>query len=437
MSDILEVESMDLEARGISHNNGKVVFINGALTGEKVVVDILKSKKSYDVAKVRDILVKSIYRVDPPCKYFGVCGACSMQHLDYKTQIAIKQRVLEDSILHIGKTRPDFISYSIHGYILKYRYRARFSIKFLIENYSVFIGFNELNSNNIADINSCLVLHDKISELIVFLRELISSLSIVSNVLNIEVSMGDNLIVHLIISYLGVLSNNDKILLQFFEKKHNVKWWLRQNSSHAICQLNETNEVELYYSIPEFNLLINYHPSDFTQVNHDINRIMISKVVSLLDVKPFDKVLDLFCGLGNFTLPLARVSSKVLGVDVNHLLISRACKMSVYFKLNNVVSFMTANLFNINVSWFLRIGFFDLVVLDPPRDGAFAVSKALSLLPKKQSPRRIIYVSCNPATLARDVNVLVSNGKYTIRSSGIINMFSHTSHIESITVLEL
>ncbi|AFZ82789.1 23S rRNA (uracil(1939)-C(5))-methyltransferase RlmD [Candidatus Kinetoplastidibacterium crithidiae] len=436
MSDILEINSIDLNARGVSRYNNKVVFVDGALPGEKVVVDIVRKTKKYDLAVLKQIVTQSNFRKEPLCKHFGTCGGCIMQHIDPKSQVSMKQRILEDNLFHLGKINPDFILQAIYGLDWQYRCRAKFSVKLGSKKSFVSIGFLERRSLFVTDINYCPILHNDISKLISPLREVISQLSISRNIFNIEVSIGDNSVIHLSICTSNQLSYTDKSLLLKFEKEYNTKCWIQRGKNQELYQISN-NDRELYYSLPEFGFLMHFNVNDFTQINHSVNRIMVSRVLSLLDIKPSDVILDLFCGLGNFTLPLATKARKVIGIDINNDLIVRASNIATFYKLDKIISFKVVNLFEIEMNWFSKLEIFDILLLDPPRDGAFSIVKSLSVCKKKFLPRRIVYVSCNPSTLSRDVNVLVYECGYTLKCAGVINMFTHTGHVESITVLEL
>ncbi|WBF65791.1 MAG: 23S rRNA (uracil(1939)-C(5))-methyltransferase RlmD [Candidatus Kinetoplastibacterium crithidii] len=435
MSDVLEINSVDLNARGISRYNNKVIFVDGVLPGEKVLVDIVKKTKKYDLAILKQILMQSNFRRKPFCEYFGTCGGCIMQHIDTRSQVSIKQRILEDNLFHLGKTNPSFILQAVYGLDHQYRCRAKFSVKLGAKKSFVLLGFRARHSIFVTDINYCPILHKDISKLILPLKEVVSQLSISKNISNIEVSIGDNLVIHFLICTFDQLSYSDKIILLKFEEKHNTKCWIQRARNQEVYQISN-NYRELYYSLPEFGFLMHFNVNDFTQINHSVNRIMVSRVLSLLDIKASDVILDLFCGLGNFTLPLATKAKKVIGIDINNDLIARASNISMFYKLDKIISFKVLNLFKIGINWFSNIEAFDILILDPPREGAFSIVKSLSAC-KKKLPRRIVYVSCNPSTLSRDVNVLVYECGYVLKCSGIINMFTHTGHVESITVLEL
>ncbi|MBW0454271.1 MAG: 23S rRNA (uracil(1939)-C(5))-methyltransferase RlmD [Candidatus Kinetoplastibacterium crithidii] len=435
MSDVLEVNSVDLNARGVSRYNNKVIFVDGVLPGEKVLVDIVKKTKKYDLAVLKEILIQSSFRRKPFCRHFGTCGGCVMQHIDPKSQVSIKQRILEDNLFYLGKIKPSFILQAIYGLDWQYRCRAKFSVKSGAKKSLVSLGFRERRSLFVTDISYCPILHNDINELISPLREVISQLSISKNISHIEVSIGDNSVIHLSIRTSSQLSYGDTIVLLEFERKFNTKCWIQRDSNQELYKISNKDK-ELYYSLPEFGFLMHFHVNDFTQINHSVNRIMVSRVLSLLDIKSSDVILDLFCGLGNFTLPIATKAKKVIGIDINNDLIVRASSISMFYKLDKIISFQVVNLFEIEMNWFSKIGVFDILLLDPPREGAFSIVKSLSVC-KKKLPRRIVYVSCNPSTLSRDVNILVHECGYVLKCSGVINMFTHTGHIESITVLEL
>ncbi|WP_144635588.1 23S rRNA (uracil(1939)-C(5))-methyltransferase RlmD [Bordetella genomosp. 13] len=435
MSDVLKIESLDLEARGIARRDGKVVFVEGALPGERVTATTVRRKPSYETARVETVLTPSSQRVVPRCPHFGVCGGCAMQHLEPTAQVAIKQRSLEDTFWHIGKLRPARVLPPLHGPTWGYRYRARLSVRVVPKKGGVLVGFHERKSSYVADMRECHVLPPSVSALLMPLRALIASMSAPDRMPQIEVALGDAVTV-LVLRHLLPLTDGDVALLRAFAQEHGVQWWLQSKGPDTVQPLEPGHADALAYALPEFGLRMPYRPTDFTQVNHSINRAMISRALTLLEPQPTDRIADLFCGLGNFTLPLATRAREAVGVEGSKMLTDRAMQAAREHGLQDTTSFATLNLFEVDVQWLRGLGYFDRMLIDPPREGAQAVAQALSQLSLAERPRRIVYVSCNPATLARDAAIMVHEGGYALRSAGVINMFPHTGHVESIAVFE-
>lgn len=433
--DVLEIESLDLDGRGVSHRDGKVVFVEGALPGERVLAHTVRSKPSYDTARVEKILRPSSQRVTPPCPYFGVCGGCAMQHLEPAAQVAVKQRVLEDALAHIGKVRAAQVFPPMRGPNFGYRYRARLSVRSVRKKGKVLVGFREKRGSYVTDMEQCLVLPPQVSTLLMPLRELVGGLSQPERIPQIEVAVGDETIA-LVLRHMEPLTADDITLLRAFGQGHGVSWWLQAKGPETVHPLERADADRLAYTLPEFGLRMAYRPTDFTQVNYHINQLLISRALGLLDVQPTDRVADLFCGLGNFSLPLATQAAQVMGIEGSDQLTERALEAARQNGLEEKMRFATLNLFDVDVQWLRDLGHFDRMLIDPPRDGAEAVARALSALRAEERPRRIVYVSCSPATLARDAGILVHEGGYRLRGAGVINMFPHTGHVESIAVFE-
>jgi 23S rRNA (uracil1939-C5)-methyltransferase len=435
MDDILDIESLDLEARGVARRDGKVIFVESALPRERVRVHTVRRKPSYEIARVEEVLQPSFQRVAPRCPHFGVCGGCVMQHLEASSQVAIKQRALEDTFRHVGKVKPARILPPLYGPTWGYRYRARLSVRYVAKKGGVLVGFHERKSSYVADMRECHVLPVHVSNLLMPLRALVGGLSRPDRIPQIEVALGEG-VTALVLRHMEPLTEQDTALLRAFAAEHSVQWWLQSKGPDIVHTLEPEYVDTLAYTLPEFGLRMPYRSTDFTQVNHAINRTMISRALSLLEVQPTDRVADLFCGLGNFTLPLATQAREAVGVDGSKSLTDRAMDAALRHGLANTTRFTTMNLFEVDVEWLGGLGYFDRMLIDPPREGALAVAQALALLSVAERPRRIVYVSCNPATLARDASVLVHDGGYELKSAGVINMFPHTGHVESIAVFE-
>ncbi len=429
------IESVDLEGRGIARRAGKVVFVEGALPGERVTLKVLRRKPSYEIAEVETLLQASSQRVTPKCAHFGVCGGCVMQHADSAAQVAIKQRVLEDTLEHIGKLTPQRVLPPIHGPAWGYRYRARLSARFVVKKDSVLVGFRERKSSFVADIRECHVLPPHVASLLLPLREMLAAMPARNEIPQIEVAVGDAFTV-LVLRHLKPLIDADLALLRAFALQHDIHWWLQPKGLDTLHPLEAQDLDGLTYTMPEFGLRMPFKPADFTQVNHAINRVLVSRALSLLEAQPEDRVADLFCGLGNFTLALATQCREVVGVEGSQGLTDRALEAARQHGLDEKTSFSTLNLFEVDETWLRSLGNFDRILIDPPREGAMAVAKAIAALGKDR-PKRIVYVSCSPATLARDAAILVHEGGYILRSAGVVNMFPHTGHVESIAVFDV
>ncbi|WP_332674520.1 23S rRNA (uracil(1939)-C(5))-methyltransferase RlmD [Aromatoleum sp.] len=426
------IESLDHEGRGVTHVDGKVVFVEGALPGEQIEYSVYRSRPSYDLAQVTRIVKSGAQRVAPRCPHFSVCGGCSMQHLDPVAQAAGKQRVLEDALWHVGKVKPAVVYPAIHGPSWGYRYRARIGVRVVPSKGGVLIGFHERRSSYIADMQRCDVLPPHVSEMLPALHELIGGLSIADRIPQIEVAVSDATTV-LVFRNLLPLTREDDARLAAFAAEHGVQVWLQPGRPESAHHLHPKNVPELAYTLPEFDLKLAYLPTDFTQVNNDVNRLLIRRAMQLLDPQPGERIADLFCGLGNFSLPIARRGARVIGVEGSDALVARARENARRNGLEARSEFHAANLFEVTEDSLAALGPLDKLLIDPPREGAIAVVKALG---PQQLPPRIVYVSCNPATLARDAAVLVREKGYRLAGAGIANMFPQTSHVESIALFE-
>ena len=438
----LSVESLDLEAQGVAHDaEGKVVFIADALPGERVRVTVQRRKNNWEQATAVAWQRESSQRVRPQCPHFGHCGGCKMQHLHIAAQVATKQRALEDALWHLGKVKAEQLLRPIEGPAWGYRYRARLSVRFVAKKGKVLVGFHERKSSFVADMERCEVLPPHLSAMLLPLRELIAGMQQRDRLPQIEVAVGDT-VTALVLRHLEPLSEPDLARLRAFAAEHGVQWWLQPKGPDTVHLLDEGGP-ELAYTLAEFGIVMPFKPTDFTQVNHQINSVLVSRALRLLEVQPPERVIDWFCGLGNFTLPIARTAREVLGIEGSEALVQRSRENAQRNGLEAKASFAARNLFELPAADLVAYGAADKWLVDPPREGAFALAKALaelhadpSLAPGWQAPRRIVYVSCNPATLARDAGLLVHQAGYRCVAAGAVNMFPHTAHVESIAVFE-
>ncbi|WP_418320359.1 23S rRNA (uracil(1939)-C(5))-methyltransferase RlmD [Piscinibacter sakaiensis] len=440
----LQVESLDLEAQGVAHNaEGKVVFIEGALPGEQARVQVRRRKNQWEQATLLETRSESSQRVRPQCPHFGVCGGCKMQHLHVGAQVATKQRALEDALWHLGKVKAVQLLRPIEGPAWGYRFRARLSVRHVVKKGKVLIGFHERKSSYVADMDSCEVLPQHLSAMLLPLRDLIAAMDGRDRLPQIEVAIGDE-VTALVLRHLEPLTAADLQRLREFAAAHGIQWWLQPKGPDTVHRLDEAGPP-LAYTLPEFGITMPFKPTDFTQVNHAINRTLVGRALRLLDVQPDERVIDWFCGLGNFTLPIARRASRVLGIEGSSSLVERAQQNAASNGLAERTRFEVRNLFELTVDDLVSLGRHDKWLVDPPREGAFALAKALADLHQGEAsaasrdfvfPRRIVYVSCNPATLARDAGLLVHQAGYRCVAAGAVNMFPHTAHVESIAVFE-
>jgi 23S rRNA (uracil1939-C5)-methyltransferase len=431
---LLDIESLDQEGRGVARHEGKAVFVEGALPGERVRCTVVKRKPSYEIARVEAIERASAARTAPRCPHFAICGGCSLQHIDAAAQVAAKQRSLEDALWHIGRVRPLEILPAIHGPAWGYRHRARLSVRHVAKKGGVLVGFHEKKSSYVADMRSCAILPPRISALLPRLRELVAVLSIRDRLPQIELAVGDADTAPevLVLRVLEPPSEADCRLLTAFADRHVIQFYLQPGGPETAAPFHPLQRT-LAYALPEFGLTFPYAPTDFTQVNPAINRVLVRRAIALLAPQPGERVADFFCGLGNFSLPIARVGAAVVGVEGSAALVRRAGENAALNGLAAHARFVVANLFEATPESVEALGSLDRVLIDPPREGAVALVKAL---PGDGAPRRIVYVSCNPATLARDAAILVHDHGYTLSSAGIVNMFPHTAHVESLAAFD-
>ena len=425
------VESLDYEGRGIAHADGKVIFIEGALTGERVTYSSYRKKTSFELAQLGQVIKPTFMRVQPKCKHFGVCGGCSMQHMDARAQVAAKQRILEDNLWHIGKVKAQTILPPIYGQSWGYRQRARLSVRHVLKKGKTLVGFREKRGGYVADMQHCEILTPKIAKLLPLLGQLNESFTTRDILPQIEVAVGEHVDV-LVLRILQALSPADEEAIKQFADTHAVQFWLQTKGPETVVPFYPLDAPPLTYSLPEFGITMPFAPTEFTQVNADMNRVMVSRAMRLLNPQPNERIADLFCGLGNFTLPIARSGAQAVGIEGSAALVQRAKQNAAFNDLAGNTQFSVMNLFEIDEAALVQLGHFDKMLIDPPRDGAFELVKALGT----DTPGCIVYVSCNPATLARDAEILVHQKGYVLKAAGVMNMFPHTSHVESIALFE-
>ena len=459
----LQVQSLDLDAQGVARKpDGKVIFIDGALPFELVTANTHRKKNNWEQASLTAIHRESSQRVRPGCPHFGLhagaCGGCKMQHLHMGAQVAVKQRVLEDNLWHLGKVKAQTMLRPIEGPSWGYRYRARLSVRHVIKKGQVLIGFHERKSRYVADMQQCPVLPPHVDAMLMPLRALIAGMDARDTCPQIELACGDS-VTALVLRHLEPLSAGDLARLRAFAAEHNVQWWLQPKGPDTVKLLDEGGE-QLSYALPDFGITMPFKPTDFTQVNPHINRVLVSRALRLLDVQPHERVIDWFCGLGNFTLPLATQAREVLGIEGSEALVARSRENYVInqalandHKALAATEFVARNLFDMTPEMLVADGAADKWLVDPPREGAFALAKALADIEQARigaegagpmpagaegwtPPKRIVYVSCNPATLARDAGLLVHLAGYQCTAAGTVNMFPHTAHVESMAVFE-
>lgn len=443
----VEIESLDQEGRGVAHREGKAVFIEGALPGERVVYERYRQKARYEIGRAVSIEREAAMRVVPRCPHAGLhvgaCGGCSMQHIDARAQVTLKQRVLEDTLWHVGRVRPEMMLRPIEGPAWRYRHRARMAVRHVEKKGGVLVGFHERASSYVADIRQCEVLPKKVSDLLLPLRDLVSALTLRNRLPQIElaVSVTDRTDMVLVFRVLQPPTSEDRRLLREFGAAHAVAIWLQPAGPESAVPLDRDQVQHLALRLSEFNITLPFSPTEFTQVNHRVNEVLVSRVVRLLAPQPKDVIADFFCGLGNFTLPLATLGKTVIGFEGSTSLVARARDAAKSNGVAERTQFEARNLFDFTLDdWHAmrtRHETVDKILIDPPREGALALAQVLAAVGgEPATPSRVVYVSCNVATLARDCGIMVSRGGWRFRAAGVINMFPHTSHVESVAVLE-
>ncbi len=422
------IESLSHEGRGVTHVDDKVVFVDNALPGEEVEFNYVSSRAKFSEGVTENVISASEQRIEPRCEYFGYCGGCSLQHMSSEAQIEHKQSVLSVQFSHIGNVSPKEFLPPLTGPAFGYRHKARLGVKYVLKKERVLVGFREKRSPFIADIKHCEVLHPDVGHKISDLQQLIENLSIKDQIPQIEVAVSDNGIA-LVMRHLAEFTNDDLVQLKAFEQQHNFKFYLQPGGYETVHRLDENDKSELFYRLEDHDLNIYFQPIDFTQINIEINQQMINLALELLDVNENDEMLDLFCGVGNFTLPIARKVKSVVGVEGDEGLVQRAKYNADKNNLDNV-EFYAADLADFDQDYDFMKKSYNKILLDPARTGAKEIIAALNT----KNVERIVYVSCNPATLARDAGILVNEKKFKLKQAGIMDMFPHTAHVESIAV---
>ena len=425
------VTKLSHDGRGIAHIEGKTTFVFGALSGEKVAIKYINRRSKFDEAAVTNIIEASPERIAPSCAFFGACGGCSLQHMDQEAQIRFKQSVLLEQLEHFGKVKPENILEPLVSGPYGYRRKARYSVRYVAKKERVLIGFRELHQPRfLADIDSCQVLHPKLGMIIKPLQDCLAKLENKKHIAQIEAGVGDNATA-LIFRHLEAMSLHDRDILIEFAREFNIWLFLQPGGYKTIHKIYPVDQdIYLTYDIGD-NILLYFFPSDFTQINNEINRQMIQQALKFLELAPHDIVLDLFCGIGNFSLPIARKCAHVIGVEGEAAMVQRA---SMNAERNNIhnINFYKADLSQPEtLGTLIHNKNYNKILIDPPRSGAKALVENLNL----DNVSTIVYVSCNPSSLARDAGILVGRG-FRLAHVGVMDMFTHTEHVEAMAVFK-
>ena len=423
------IVSLDHEGRGVARIDGKAVFVAGALPGESVLLQRTRRQRRHDEAELVEVLQASPDRVTPRCPHFGVCGGCSLQHLAHHAQLAAKGRIVAEELRRIGGVEPERWLEPLAGPAWGYRRRARLGSRFVDRKERVLVGFRERGSPLLADLGQCEILAAPVGALLRDLAALIGALGIRRQVAQVEVAVADNRTA-LVLRVLADPSDQDLSRLREFQEAQDLDIYLQRGGLDTVQPLTPPG-TELCYALPGLPQGIAFAPTDFIQVNGELNRLMIARAIELLEPRPSDRVLDLFCGLGNFSLPLALRAAEVMGVEGDAQLVARAARNAERNGIGNA-RFAAADLAGDTSQAAWARASWDLVLLDPPRAGAREVLGIATAA----RPRRIVYVSCHAGTLARDAGILVQQHGYRLKAAGIMDMFPHTSHVESIALFE-
>ncbi|MFI4963143.1 MAG: 23S rRNA (uracil(1939)-C(5))-methyltransferase RlmD [Legionellales bacterium] len=427
---IAVIETLSTDGRGVARIDGKATFIQGALPGEEVSFQYTRVKKDFDEGRLETVIKASPLRVEPKCPHYSLCGGCSLQHLSEAQQIHFKQDQLLELLSRFGHTEPQTVLPPLVGSHWNYRNKARLSVRYVLKKQSAMVGFRERNSPQfITEITQCPVLNAKVGGDIRSLRALIDSMEDKQCIAQIEVAAGDDEVA-LIFRNLNPLNAEDASKIKEFGRQYHYKIFLQPGGPDTVyCFYPEESTPYLTYSLPDYGIKYEFHPTDFTQINATLNRLMVAKALELMELQSSDRVLDLFCGLGNFSLPMSLSCAKVIGIEGSKTMVERAYRNAQTNQLTNL-EFYAANLDDISEVNRVLQGSINKVLIDPPRSGALEIVKQIDSI----HPERIVYVSCNPVTLARDTDVLVNQKGYVLLSAGVLDMFPHTAHVESIAV---
>lgn len=425
------IEKLSHDGRGIARIDGKATFIEGALPTEVVSFVYQKRKKDFDEGVISQIEISSTDRVEPRCPHFGTCGGCSLQHIRPEAQIELKQTQLMELFHRLGRTSPKTILEPLRASYWHYRHKARLSVRYVEKKQKVLVGFREKkNPRYLAEMQQCFVLHQQVSNLIMPLRDLIESMDAARDIPQVEVAVGDD-DTAFIFRHMSALSDADIARLKAFGLQHQICIFLQPQGPDSVCLLYpEGRSSLLHYHLPHFGVTYEFHPTDFTQINPLLNQKMVEKAIELLALKPEDRVLDLFCGLGNFSLPIAKHCAHVYGVEGSEAMVERARANAVRNQIENA-TFHSANLEEADVFSTLASLNVNKALIDPPRAGALLFSKEI----ERFKLERLVYIACDPATLARDTGILVEKG-YELIASGVMDMFPQTTHVESIALFQ-
>jgi 23S rRNA (uracil1939-C5)-methyltransferase len=425
---ITNVISLSHDGRGIAKVNGKTLFLSGALPNETVRFRYLNRHSKFDEGIVVEVITPAINRVIPFCPYFGTCGGCSAQHISTTDQIQHKEKVLLELLHHQARVTPKKILPPLVGPTIQYRRKARFSVKYTAHSNKILLGFYEVNGRYITEMDDCKILDSRIANKIPALKQLLSEMDAKKYISQLEISVADNTTA-IVLQHSQRLDVRDRSLLENFAKQHHLQFFLQFGSNESISPIYPNNPEPLFYQLKNHDLTLHFLPTQFIQVNGVMNEQLIDRAITLLKPQSTDKILDLFCGIGNFTLPIAKLCEQIDGVDLENESILAAVKNAEFNKITNA-RFYQKDLFR-------EQGFqplskhYDKLLIDPPRTGAENILKKMA----DWNPTRIVYVSCNPATLARDSKTLIQMG-YHLTAAGVQDMFPHTKHVEAIALFE-
>jgi 23S rRNA (uracil1939-C5)-methyltransferase len=425
---LVEIEKLSHEGRGVARVNGKTVFIHGALPGEQVLFEYRQHHRRFDEGVVVEVRRASPNRVAPKCPHYDLCGGCSLQHLAVDEQIRLKQELLLENLRHLAKLEPQSILPPLSGPVWGYRHKARLGVRYVKKKQRVLVGFRERQSRYLADLRRCEVLHPKVGERIGELADLIDKLECRENIPQIEVAV-DDVVAALVFRNLVTLSESDRVRLADWGASHDMPVYLQPKGPETVFPLWPDNP-RLVYELADHGITIRFQPTDFTQVNPAINRAMIPLTIDLLALDSNDNLIEFFSGLGNFTLPFARRVASVTAIEGEEALVERARLNASTNKITNVRYFAADLATDVTAMPWLGDTPYNKVFLDPPRSGAFVLLPAIARL----EPERIVYVSCNPASLARDAGMLVHELGFQLLQTGVMDMFPHTAHVESVAV---